>query len=253
MPERPQRSRKKPDTLLAVSSKEVENAAAVIGDHVRVKLAPLGVPVTEHGKQNIEKWLLAREEFRKKPASFPNTLSFESWCCVTSYDVQKVDGGPHFQRLMAYLLTENNSAQLSTIETEIAKKARPPDSYYTISGWRLPHASRSATACAVSSQSRCTTGSEMPRSGAGSSAVAEKAEGAEAMSPESAIGERSTQGVPTGFCARRCGGILFSYDLKESAHQYVSNVSESTRGSIKDLGYRGSIRNTQFLKNMSRL
>jgi hypothetical protein len=93
------------------------------------------VPVTKHRKLNIDKWLLAREEFRKKPGSFPNTLSFESWCCVTSYDVQKQDGGPHFQRLMAYLLTESTSTQLSTIETDIAKKARPPDSYYTTTGW----------------------------------------------------------------------------------------------------------------------
>jgi hypothetical protein len=135
MAERPQRSRKQPETLLAASSKNVEEAAAVIGENVRVKLAPLGVPVTEHGKQNMQNWLLAREDFCKKPASFPNTLSFESWCCVTSYDVKREDGGPYFQRLMAYLLTEKSSAPLKTIETEIVKEGRPPDSLYTLTGW----------------------------------------------------------------------------------------------------------------------
>jgi hypothetical protein len=92
--------------------------------------------VTEHGKLNIDKWLLAREEFRKKNTTFPNTISFESWCwcCVTSYDVKGEDGGPHLQRLMAYLLTEKTGATLKTIETEIMKEGRPPDKFYTLLG-----------------------------------------------------------------------------------------------------------------------
>jgi hypothetical protein len=40
--------------LLDAGSKEVEAAATQVGDHVRIKLAPLGVPVTVHGKLTME-------------------------------------------------------------------------------------------------------------------------------------------------------------------------------------------------------
>jgi len=57
----------------------------------RVVLAPLGVPVSEDGKKNMSTWEAARESFKKDPKTFPDTIGFEAWCSLMSFDVGKVE------------------------------------------------------------------------------------------------------------------------------------------------------------------
>ena len=62
----------------------------------RVVLEPLGVPVSEDGKKKMSTWEAARESFKKDPKAFPDTIGFEAWCSLMSFDINKVDGGLHF-------------------------------------------------------------------------------------------------------------------------------------------------------------
>lgn len=133
------RAVRRPKTYLDEYAEEEEHTSKnADGKNAMVvqKLAPLGVPVTKHGLQHRSDWEKARAQFMQTPSTFPATMPFESWCCITSFDVSKDDGGPQFQRLMAYLLTESTGASVSTLEADIKKeKRRPPDSYYTLTGW----------------------------------------------------------------------------------------------------------------------
>ena len=53
-----------------------------------------------------------------------------------SFDINKVDGGLHFQALMAFLLSDSSSPTLGTLEDAIKKKEHFTDAYYDVSiGW----------------------------------------------------------------------------------------------------------------------
>jgi len=95
----------------------------------RVVLAPLGVPVSEDGKKNMSTWEAARKSFKKDPKTFPDTIGFEAWCSLMSFDVSKVDGGSDFQALMAFLLSNSSSPTLGTLEEAIKKKQHFTEAY----------------------------------------------------------------------------------------------------------------------------
>jgi len=53
-----------------------------------------------------------------------------------SFDVNKVDGGLHFQALMAFLLSDSSSPTLGTLEQAIKKKEHFTEAYYDVNiGW----------------------------------------------------------------------------------------------------------------------